>query len=205
MSLIDLRRRAGRWRCALLLLPLPVVAGCGATTIRTVTEIRTQAAATTPTPTTPERPPAAVPPNNNTPEVAHIGSSLTLTGFNDERVRVTVLAYLDPITTDEFSTPPHGAKFVGVQLRLMNVGNVTYSDSASNGAQLITNTDEQAGSDPFAVGGNCEDPGHLNISPGDTRVLCLPFEMPAAQRGRTFQFTLDSGFADQTGEWSLGR
>ena len=171
-------------------------AGCGATTVKTVTT-------TVPSPGGPSHSPApeATPGQTGT-GLAKVGSSLTLAGSNGLQMKVTVTAYLDPATAGEFETPQQGARFVGVKLQLVNVGQQAYDDSPTNGSKLITNTDEQADA-TVTTGGSCESPSTVTIAPGDTRVVCIPFEIPAAQRGRTFQFALDSGFADEKGQWSL--
>ena len=43
----------------------------------------------------------------------------------------------------------------------------------------------------------------VKIAPGSKRAGCLTFEMPKSAKPEEFQFTLDSGFADETGEWQL--
>jgi hypothetical protein len=41
----------------------------------------------------------------------------------------------------------------------------------------------------------------VKIAPGSKRAGCLTFEIPKTANPGVFQFTLDSGFADETGEW----
>lgn len=41
------------------------------------------------------------------------------------------------------------------------------------------------------------------IAPGSSRVGCIAFDVPSGVRPKTFQFTLNSGFGDQTGEWRM--
>jgi hypothetical protein len=38
---------------------------------------------------------------------------------------------------------------------------------------------------------------------GARRQGCIPFEVPEGRKAKQFQFTLDSGFGPQAGEWSL--
>jgi len=133
---------------------------------------------------------------------AKIGSAMTLHGFDDgEVMKVTVQRVKDPaFSSDSFITPQAGKRFVAVLIKLTNVGTKPYSDSPSNGASVIdTNDREYTGS----IGEIEPDIGSPKIRPGDSRVGYLTFEVPKGAVLRTFQFTLDSGFADETGEWSL--
>ena len=170
--------------------------GCGATTVKKVTATPTSPGGTSTGPA-----PETAPSQTET-GLAKVGSSLTLAGFEGLKMKVTVTAYLDPATGGEFATPEQGARFVGVKLSLVNVGQQAFDDAPSNGATLITNTDEQADA-TVTTGGSCESPSTVTIAPGDRRVVCIPFEIPTEQRGKTFQFALDSGFANQKGQWSL--
>lgn len=43
----------------------------------------------------------------------------------------------------------------------------------------------------------------VTISPGDQRRGCLVFEVADDRDARLFQFTPDSGFGPNTGEWQL--
>ena len=171
-------------------------AGCGGTTVKTVTTTAPSpgGASTSPAPETT--------PGQTGTAPAKVGSALTLAGYNGLKMKVTVTAYLDPATGGEFVTPQQGARFVGVKLDLVNVGQQAFDDAPNNGATLITNTDEQADA-TVTTGGSCESPSTVTIAPGDRRVVCIPFEIPAEQRGKTFQFALDSGFANEKGQWSL--
>ncbi|WP_156028363.1 hypothetical protein [Candidatus Solirubrobacter pratensis] len=45
------------------------------------------------------------------------------------------------------------------------------------------------------MAGRCESQSGIKISPGSKRRLCVPFEVPANRKVKTFQFTLDSGSA----------
>lgn len=134
------------------------------------------------------------------PQTAEVGEALTLTG-SDVTVRVTVRGVRDPLPAGEFDSVATGKRMVGVELRLTNQSaSATYDDSPSNGAKLIYGNDVQADS-AFAFGG-CEAQS-LTIAPGDSRRVCIPFEVGANNSLKTFQFALDSGFSDDRGEWHV--
>lgn len=164
-----------------------LMAGCGTTTI---TESPGK-------PTTAPGNPDAPPPR------ARLGDPLILKG-TDTTMEVTVLKVIDPVAGGQFDTPSKGHRFVGVQVRLHNVGGKTYDDSPSNGAHLIVTGDQQADSATIS-GGDCSLTfgSSATISPGSKQQGCLPFEVKRGTRPKTFQFQLDSGFGPQTGEWSL--
>ena len=132
---------------------------------------------------------------------AKVGSTITLTG-NDpgERMAVTVLKVVDPAHGGEFDSPGPGKRFVGVEIRLKNVGRANYSDSPSNGAVILDtgNVGYQA-----TLGAVEPDIGSPKIPPGQSQVGFLTFEIPKTKKIAVLQFTLDSGFGPDTGEWSL--
>lgn len=134
---------------------------------------------------------------------SRVGDAITLKG-TDTRVKVKLLGVDRNVSVGEFDQPQPGRKFVGVRIRLTNVGDATYDDAPSNGAKLITSREEQA--DPAIVtGGDCGGSfqSDTTISPGSSQQGCIPFEMKKRAKPKMFQFSLDSGFGPETGEWSL--
>jgi Domain of unknown function (DUF4352) len=137
--------------------------------------------------------------------VARVGDTLTLEGQEDgEKMEVTVVKVIDPVPAGEFDEPESGNRFLGVQIRLRNVGDATYDDSPANGAELIMSNDTQA-KEGLVSSGDCDSDfgSSAKIAPGATQVGCLPFEAKQATKPKTFQFTLASGFGPQAGEWRL--
>lgn len=187
-----------------VLLPLfgLAPAGCGGTeTVKTVTEtIETQppaesAPAETSSPTETE--------SDGSDEVAQVGGAITLRGSDEgAEVKVTLLDYRPRAqAANEFLEPGAGKRYVAVRLRIENVGSAIYDDSPSNGSAVIDREDQQFDATLDAVEPGLGSP---TIRPGDARVGWISFEVPAAAKLRTFQFTLDSGFGPEAGEWSLG-
>jgi hypothetical protein len=135
---------------------------------------------------------------------ARVGDTLTISGDGGERVDVTVDGVMDPLAVGSYDQADSGQRYVGVQITLKNSGSVPYSDAPSNGAALLSGNGEQATGE-IVSGGPCGNDfqSSVNIAPGDSEQGCVPFEMEDGQTPATFQFTLDSGFANQTGQWSL--
>ena len=173
-----------------------LLSGCGSqTVVKTVTTTKTA-----PSPTTQNSTEASA----GSAHKAKVGDTLTLPGNTGESLAVTVNGVIDPLPQSEFDTPEPGSRFVGIEITLKNVGSKAYSDSPSNGATLLSTTNEQANS-TLVASGPCGSSfaSSVKIAPGDLQRGCIPFQLPQAQQPGTFQFTLNSGFADQTGQWSL--
>lgn len=167
-------------------------------------------------PTTTSEPvkPAISFPQQNTPEPAEpapkpehygIGDTITLTGNDNEQIKAKVLSVADPIQLGEYDSTDPGKHAVAVRVRMTNVGDVAYDDSPSNGAELILDNDERAESKlliDLPSGAGTLD-GSVTLAPGSSRVGYLGFEVPDGAKPKTFQLTLTSGFADETGEWDL--
>jgi hypothetical protein len=135
---------------------------------------------------------------------AGIGDTITLHGYEEgEELQVTVRGLIDPAKSDPYFGPRRGHKWVAVNLVLKNTGSKAYNDSPGNGAQLIDTSDEgydEAGSETPS----CHYMGYsVKIASGSKRAGCLVFEVKKAAKPVVFQFTMDSGFADETGEWTL--
>lgn len=190
-------RGTAKWAPLLVLLAFGIGACASQTFVRTVTQSAASSSVPEPTGTTP---PATGTAANN----AKVGDSLTLSGQDGEQLAVKVDAVMDPLQVGEFDQPDSGQRYVGIQITLRNTGSVPYSDSPSNGATLLSNTAEQASTE-IVDGGPCQSDfaSDVKIAPGGTQQGCIPFEMPTGQSPHSFQFTLDSGFGDDTGQWSL--
>jgi hypothetical protein len=172
------------------------LAGCGETTIKTADQ--------PPTTQTSAAPSSAPTTGGGSGSLdASIGGAITLRGNDDGALmQVTALRVRDPASSSNiYIHPDPGNRYVGVRVRLRNVGTAAYSDSPSNGAKLVDRDDQEFSASVFdAV---VPALGTLRIRPGDQRVGWITFEVPAAARPRLFQLTLDSGFGPETGEWRL--
>jgi hypothetical protein len=138
-------------------------------------------------------------------EVLSVGGTATLVGQQSgERLEATLLAYKPSVSAGEYDTPQSGMKFVGVTLKLKNVGTIPYSDSPSNGATIITANGQQ-GKTALISSGECGEDfaSNVKLAPEEDQQGCIPFEIPNEASAAKFQWTPSSGFADETAEWSL--
>lgn len=171
------------------LLVILAFTGCAETTTKTEAERPAPQTATTPA--------------EPVDQTARVGDSITLQGNNEDlRVRVKLLRIRRNIPAGPYDSVD--GKLIGLELLLTNVGDATYDDSPSNGARLISRSDREF--DPaFLTGGPCELWAGVTIAPGSKRRGCLAFDVPKTVKAKTFQFSLDSGFGPESGEWDLRR
>jgi hypothetical protein len=135
---------------------------------------------------------------------ARIGDTIRLRGNEEGSVMdVTLVKVVDPAQPGEFDSPPsEGNRYVAVQLRLTNVGTAIYSDSPTNGTELVDGQG-QGFTEGAAETNAGPGIGSPKISPGDSRLGFIAFELPKTSTLAKLQFTLDSGFGPETGEWTL--
>lgn len=187
-----------RWTVLLASTLAVVGAGCDTTTTNSTAE----KTVTVTTPTEPA-PTATAPPTESAPTDATVGDAIRLGGADDLQMRVTLQRVVDPVQLGEFESVSPGKRVVGIELRLTNEStNTTYDDSPSNGAAIVFGPDAQA--DGFGTFENCSSQSP-KIAPGDSRRICIPFEVGANSSLKKFQLALDSGFSDENGEWRLPR
>lgn len=132
-----------------------------------------------------------------------LGEEATLKGLKDEKMKVRVLKIEDPMKSPPTERPKPGRHFVGVRIRLINLGKETYKDSPLNGARLVT-TVKKASNPTILLSGKCPSKfgTGMRLAPGKTRAGCLPFQVKRGAKVTAFQFRLDSGYGPEMGEWS---
>jgi hypothetical protein len=198
---------------ALTALLAAAVAGCGSASVTTTPDggvaVATVTVAATPPPTSdPADDPSAsveqvAEPAPTPDDVAKVGSTITLAGNDDAlQMAATLLAVKDPAhAASEWMAPDAGNRYVAVRVSLRNTGSIAYDDSPSNGAVVVDSQDQSYDASMADV----IEPGlgSPKIAVGKRRVGWITFEVPKRAKLVTFQLTLDSGFAEQTGEWAL--
>ncbi|WP_433064291.1 DUF4352 domain-containing protein [Dactylosporangium sp. CS-033363] len=150
-------------------------------------------------------PAAVVVEQNTAPAPAAVGGSLTLHGNRDgEQVTVTVLRVADAVqAADGVCGPGEGNRFVAVQLRIANTGTVVYDDLPDDGTALVDTGGQRFDARFTATTVGPAFPAAGKVATGASTEGYVTFAVPAADRLATVQFTMDSGFADETGEWQL--
>jgi len=139
-------------------------------------------------------------------KTAGIGAAITLSGNSSgEQMSVTVTKVIsDAVPSDEFNGAPSGDRLYAVQFRLSDTGSAAYSDAPSNGAAVIDSAGQSYQSG-FETVSSCQGFGGTeNIAAGESGLGCIVFEVPKAAKIAKVQFTLDSGFGPETGQWDVG-
>ncbi|WP_251023394.1 DUF4352 domain-containing protein [Streptomyces sp. ISL-10] len=137
------------------------------------------------------------------PNVAHVGDTITLSG-SDENLKVdaTLKKWLDPAKgANEFGRPQDGRRWVAAQWELVNKGTVVYDDSPSNGAQVADAEGQRFQSWYGEITAGPQMTSGAEVPPGEKVPGWIVYEVPKDSKTVSVQFALDSGFADQTGQW----
>lgn len=139
-------------------------------------------------------------------KVAGLGGALLLRGTEDTTIEATVVGVRDPLPSGRTGSPGTGERFVGVVLRLKNVGMTAYSDSPAAAASLVTTSGRPAGNASADYqGGACGGAftSSVDLPPGRTARGCVPFVVVKGERARRFRFGVDAGMGPQSGTWRL--
>lgn len=177
------------------------LAACGpASSVKTSPDKAT----TTATATTKAKPKAA--PAKTKPAVAHLGDTITIHGFDKgSKLAVTLVKWAPTAKgADEFTTPDTGKRFAAAQFRITNTGTAVYSDSPSNGVQVADGEGQRFDSTFSDVSAGPSMASQVDLKPGDKALGWISFEVPKTSKIASVQFAMDSGFADEAGQWTIG-
>ena len=175
-------------------------AGCGGSS-KTVTA---QPSTTSTENTTPPTSTASTSTSATSSGPLTIGQAATLVGSSGEIFKVTVKRVVDPLPPVAFSST--GKRFVGVVIKIRNIGSAEYSDSPSNSSTLVTTDGQQYSDATIAYQGAACDGSFgsgANIAPGDFRSGCIAFKVPDGARLDKFQFSANGGLGPGVAEWNL--
>lgn len=139
------------------------------------------------------------------PEVAKVGDTLALKGMEGgSGLDVTVVKVADNAkSSDEFFAPESGNRWIGVQFQLVNTGTKVYSDAPINGAKMADDQGQQFGTVIADITAGPSMSSDVRLKPGGKALGWIVFEVPKASKVATVTFGMDSGFAEQIGEWQL--
>lgn len=136
---------------------------------------------------------------------AKLGDTITLAGNTEGlKIAVTPTKVVQKGTpANAIVTPKEGFRLFAVTFEIKNVGTAAYDDSPSNCVKVV-DTDGQEYS--ASLGGEITQAhtfGSTKIAPGDRRRGALVFEVPESAEIDKVQYTPESGFGPETGEWHL--
>ena len=140
------------------------------------------------------------------PTAARVGDTIALKGMEKSNTAdVTAVKIVDNADSgNEYLKPADGKRYVTVQFQIKATGAKAYSDSPLGSAKVV-DTEGQSYGPTFGdttAGPSFQTPA--NITPGESGKGFVTFEIPVTAKLDKVQFGLDSGFADQTGQWKIG-
>lgn len=152
-----------------------------------------------------EEKPATEAAEEKKPETAAVGDTLTLKGMEDgEQLDVTLKQWLPtakPAT--EFDIPQDGKKWAAAQFELVNTGSKVYADSPQNGAKAADSKGQRFDSWFGEISAGPAMSSDVSLPKGEKALGWIVFEVPKDSKIVSVQFAMNSGFSDQTGQWSV--
>ncbi len=188
-----------------------LIAGCGGST-KTITQtsaVSVSATVAAPAPTTTSSSSSS---GSSDPVTVKgsTGDTLTLQGAGlgsngpttKSKLQVTLTGMRGPFAGFDIAA---GKKLIGFDLKIVNVGSVKYSDPLPGGTLTLVGGGTGKSTSLIAVGGKnpCDNP-RVNLSPAQSKSVCLAFEVPTSAKPEALQYATDSGYGD-TGLWRLDR
>ncbi|MEU9607961.1 DUF4352 domain-containing protein [Streptomyces sp. NPDC048057] len=139
-------------------------------------------------------------------KAAKVGDAITITGQSDgEQVQVTLKKVADPAkSADEFFKPDAGKRWVGAQFEIVNTGTADYDDSPGNGSQIADAQGQRFETTFAEITAGPSMTSSAKVKPGAKVLGWLVYEVPKGAKLASIQFSMNSGFADETAEWKLG-
>jgi hypothetical protein len=138
-------------------------------------------------------------------KTAAVGDTLTLKGIEDgEQLDVTLKKWLPtakPAT--EFDIPQDGKRWAAAQFELVNTGSKVYADSPQNGAKAADSQGQRFDSWFGEIKAGPSMSSDVSLPKGEKALGWIVFEVPKDSKVVSVQFGMNSGFSDQTGQWSV--
>jgi hypothetical protein len=99
---------------------------------------------------------------------------------------------------------PSDHKLIGVVLRFANAGELRYEDPRPDGVLKLAGGDTGKLTTLIPLGRRnpCDSPS-VKLKAGQSKSVCIAFEVPKRSELKMFEYVTDSGFGD-TGQWALG-
>lgn len=180
------------------------LAACTSSNVNTTpaaNQVQTSAAGHTSSAAAPASPSSSSAPQKK----AGVGDTISLKGHLDGDVlEVTLVKVVDPAQgADEFTKPDTGKHFVAIQIKIVNRGQKVYSDDPQMDVK-VKNAAGETMSIAFATTtAGADMPSSVDLTPGDTALGYVDFQVPDGQKITQVQYTL-SGLDDHVAQWTIG-
>jgi Domain of unknown function (DUF4352) len=143
------------------------------------------------------------------PVTAHVGATLSLSGQDGAAAEVTLTQVINPATGSTgpptgANGNPNGASFVATLVTLKNTGSSALQGNANDDSTLIGSNNQSYTADFDAVR-ECTNfsSGSYHLTPGASATSCVVFVMPVGVTPAKFQYSPNSGFSNDFGEWLI--
>ncbi|WP_031512601.1 DUF4352 domain-containing protein [Streptomyces sp. NRRL F-5123] len=138
------------------------------------------------------------------PTAAAVGDTITVSGDEGVKLAITLKKWNNTArSTDQYFTPEPGKTWVAGQFEIRNVGTAVYDDSPGNCVQAADAQGQrfdEALLDAITAGPLM--PSELKLPPGDVALGWLVFQVPKPAAVTRVQYTPNSGFAEETAQWT---
>ncbi|WP_436777448.1 DUF4352 domain-containing protein [Yinghuangia sp. YIM S09857] len=159
-----------------------------------------------PTVTAPTGASSAAPTGATGPKTAAVGDTISLSGYEGEKIDVTVVKVVDPAqpTSDySFAKPKDGMRFVAVQWRVANTGSTVSESGPTTGSTLADARGQEFRSTYAETTAGVPYSSGTKVQPGQSRLGVVVYEVPLDSKIVAIEFGANSGFADETGQWTI--
>jgi hypothetical protein len=138
-------------------------------------------------------------------KTAAVGDTLTLKGIEDgEQLDVTLKQWLPTAKPGtEFDVPQDGKRWAAAQFELVNTGSKVYADSPQNGAKAADSQGQRFDSWFGEISAGPSMSSDVSLPKGEKALGWIVFEVPKDSKVVSVQFAMNSGFSDQTGQWTV--
>ncbi|MDX3714413.1 DUF4352 domain-containing protein [Streptomyces europaeiscabiei] len=138
-------------------------------------------------------------------KVAAVGDTLTLKGMEDgEQLDVTLKQWLPTAKpSTEFDIPQDGKRWAAAQFELVNTGSKVYADSPQNGAKAADSKGQRFDSWFGEISAGPAMSSDVSLPKGEKALGWIVFEVPKDSKIVSVQFAMNSGFSNQTGQWTV--
>jgi hypothetical protein len=121
-----------------------------------------------------------------------------------EQLDVTLKKWLPTAEgASEFDTPQDGKRWAAAQFELVNTGSKVYADSPQNGAKAADSQGQRFDSWFGEIKAGPGMSSDVSLPKGEKALGWIVFEVPKDSKIVSVQFAMNSGFSDQTGQWTV--
>jgi hypothetical protein len=116
------------------------------------------------------------------------------------KIRVTLKRMIGPFKGYQIAS---NRKLIGLELHFVNVGTLRYDNALPGGQLSLRGGETGKQTSLIQLGGKnpCPNPS-LKLKTGQSKDVCIAFEVPKSGKPQAFQYVSDSGYGD-TGLWAL--